>query len=96
MTVRPRRPLEAADDVIVLNGFSKYYSMTGWRLGWMIVPEARIRQVECLAQNIYIAPPSLSQHAALAAFDATDELERNVERYAANRALLLEALRALA
>jgi aspartate/methionine/tyrosine aminotransferase len=79
-------------DAIVLNGFSKYYAMTGWRLGWMIVPESRIRAVECLAQNLYISPPSLSQHAAIAAFDATEELEQNVVRYAANRALLLAAL----
>jgi aspartate/methionine/tyrosine aminotransferase len=84
--------LEVSDDVIVLNGFSKYYSMTGWRLGWMVVPPDRIRAVECLAQNLYIAPPSLSQAAALAAFDATEELEGNVRRYAVNRALLLEAL----
>ncbi len=84
--------LSVSDDAIVLNGFSKYYSMTGWRLGWMIVPEKMIRQVECLAQNLYISPPSLSQHAAQAAFDATAELEVNVARYAANRALLLQAL----
>jgi aspartate/methionine/tyrosine aminotransferase len=84
--------LEVSDDAIVLNGFSKYYSMTGWRLGWMILPERMVRQVECLAQNMYIAPPSLSQHAAIAAFDATEELEINIARYAANRALLLEAL----
>ncbi|HTJ64542.1 MAG TPA: pyridoxal phosphate-dependent aminotransferase [Alphaproteobacteria bacterium] len=89
---RAATALDVSDDAIVLNGFSKYYSMTGWRLGWMIVPERMIRQVECLAQNMYIAPPSLSQHAALAAFDATEELEVNVARYAANRALLLEAL----
>ena len=84
--------LEVDDDAVVLNGFSKYYAMTGWRLGWMIVPEAKIRAVECLAQNLYIAPPSVSQHAAISAFDATDELEENIARYAANRALLLEAL----
>ena len=84
--------LEVDGDAIVLNGFSKYYSMTGWRLGWMIVPESKIRQVECLAQNLYIAPPSVSQHAALAAFDATGELEANRERYAGNRALLLGGL----
>jgi aspartate/methionine/tyrosine aminotransferase len=84
--------LSVSDEAIVLNGFSKYYSMTGWRLGWMIVPEKMLRQVECLAQNLYISPPSLSQHAAQAAFDATDELEVNVARYAANRALLLDAL----
>jgi aspartate/methionine/tyrosine aminotransferase len=90
-----RSMLEVDPDAIVLNGFSKYYSMTGWRLGWMIVPETLIRAVECLAQNLYIAAPSLSQHAALAAFDATDELEANVARYAANRALFLEALSGL-
>jgi aspartate/methionine/tyrosine aminotransferase len=84
--------LEVDGDAIVLNGFSKYYSMTGWRLGWMIVPESRIRQVECLAQNLYIAPPSVSQHAAIVAFDATVELEGNLARYAANRTLLLGAL----
>jgi len=84
--------LSVDPDAIVLNGFSKYYSMTGWRLGWMILPENRIRAVECLAQNLYIAPPSLSQYAAIAGFDATEELEQNVARYAANRTLLLEAL----
>jgi aspartate/methionine/tyrosine aminotransferase len=87
--------LNADGDAIVLNGFSKYYSMTGWRLGWMVVPESRVRAIECLAQNLYIAPPSVSQHAALAAFDATEELEINVARYAANRAMLLEALPSL-
>jgi aspartate/methionine/tyrosine aminotransferase len=84
--------LEVDPEAIVLNGFSKYYSMTGWRLGWMIVPESRIRQVECLAQNLYIAPPSVSQHAAIAAFDATDELEANRIRYEGNRRLLLDGL----
>ncbi len=79
-------------DAIVLNGFSKYYSMTGWRLGWMIVPEPRLRQIECLAQNLYIAPPSVSQHAAIAAFEATEELETNRARYAVNRRILLEGL----
>jgi aspartate/methionine/tyrosine aminotransferase len=84
--------LEVDPEAIVLNGFSKYYSMTGWRLGWMIVPESKIRQVECLAQNLYIAPPSVSQHAAIAAFDATDELEQNRVRYEGNRRLLLDGL----
>jgi len=84
--------LEVDGEAFVLNGFSKYYSMTGWRLGWMIVPESKIRQVECLAQNLYIAPPSVSQHAAIAAFDATGELEGNRMRYEGNRALLLAAL----
>ena len=84
--------LAFGDEPIVVNSFSKYFSMTGWRLGWLIVPEPLVRPIECLAQNLYIAPPSLSQHAALAAFDAGDELAANVARYAANRALLLDAL----
>ena len=79
-------------EAIVVNSFSKYYSMTGWRIGWMVVPEAMIRMVECLAQNLYISPPSLSQYAALAAFDCRDELDANVARYAENRALLLSEL----
>jgi aspartate/methionine/tyrosine aminotransferase len=79
-------------DAIVINSFSKYFSMTGWRLGWMIVPEDLSRAVECLAQNLFISPPALSQHAAIAAFDCHDELRGNVERYARNRALLLDEL----
>lgn len=77
---------------IVVNSFSKYFSMTGWRLGWLVLPEDLVRPVECLAQNFFISPPSLSQSAAVAAFDCHDELEANVRRYAANRALLLERL----
>jgi aspartate/methionine/tyrosine aminotransferase len=77
---------------IVVNSFSKYFSMTGWRLGWMVVPEDLLRPVECLAQNFFISPPSLSQHAALAAFDCHDELKANVARYARNRMHLLAAL----
>jgi aspartate/methionine/tyrosine aminotransferase len=77
---------------IVVNSFSKYYSMTGWRLGWMVVPEALLRPVECLAQNLFISPPAPSQHAGIAAFDCRDELDANVARYARNRALLLDGL----
>ena len=84
--------LSFSADCVVVNSFSKYYSMTGWRLGWMVVPEDLDRSVECLTQNLYISPPSLSQHAAAAAFDCTAELDANVARYAANRRLLLEAL----
>lgn len=84
--------LEVDDGVIVVNSFSKYFSMTGWRLGWLVLPPDLVRPVECLAQNLFISPPSLSQFAAVAAFDCHDELERNVRRYAANRALLLEQL----
>ena len=84
--------LAASRSAIVVNSFSKYYSMTGWRIGWMIVPADLARAIECLAQNLFIAPPSLSQHAALAAFSCGEELAANVARYAANRALLLAEL----
>ena len=85
--------LEVSDDVYVINSFSKYFSMTGWRVGWMVVPEDHIRIVERLAQNMFICPPHASQVAALAALDCTDELEANRAVYAANRALMLEGLR---
>lgn len=84
--------LQVDADAIVINSFSKYFSMTGWRVGWMIVPEHLVRVVERLAQNLYIAPPAIAQATALAAFDAGDELQANKAIYAANRALLLEAL----
>jgi aspartate/methionine/tyrosine aminotransferase len=84
--------LELTDDAIVINSFSKYFSMTGWRLGWMVLPERLLRSVECLAQNLFISPPTLSQHAAVAVFDCRDELDANVARYAENRRLLLEHL----
>ncbi|MDP6803974.1 MAG: aminotransferase class I/II-fold pyridoxal phosphate-dependent enzyme [Rhodospirillales bacterium] len=79
-------------DAVVVNSFSKYFSMTGWRLGWMVVPPDLTRPVECLAQNLFISPPTLSQIAAVAAFDCKDELDGHVNRYGRNRALLLEAL----
>ncbi|MEO3434440.1 pyridoxal phosphate-dependent aminotransferase [Inquilinus sp. CAU 1745] len=81
-----------SDSAVVINSFSKYFSMTGWRLGWMVVPDDLSRAVECLAQNLFISPPTLSQHAAVAAFDCVEELDRNVARYSANRRLLLDAL----
>ncbi|PYF13131.1 aspartate/methionine/tyrosine aminotransferase [Rhodobacter viridis] len=84
--------LEIGDEAYVINSFSKYFSMTGWRLGWMVVPEAHIRTVERLAQNLFICPPHASQIAALAALDATEELEANRAVYAANRALMLDRL----
>lgn len=79
-------------NAIVINSFSKYYSMTGWRVGWMVVPPDLVRPIERLAQNLYISPASISQIGALAAFDAIEELEANKGVYAANRALLLEEL----
>lgn len=84
--------LELSDDVVVINSFSKYFAMTGWRIGWMVVPEWMIRPVERLAQNLFICPPHASQIAALAAMDATEELEANRAGYARNRAMLLDAL----
>ncbi len=87
--------LELSDEVYVINSFSKYFSMTGWRIGWMVVPEAHLRRVERLAQNLFICPPHASQVAALAALDATDELEGNLGVYRANRALMLERLPAV-
>jgi len=84
--------LSSGDEAFVINSFSKYFSMTGWRLGWMVVPEDMLRAIECLAQNLFISPPALSQHAALAAFACRDELDANVARYARNRALLLDEL----
>ncbi|MEO0914556.1 MAG: aminotransferase class I/II-fold pyridoxal phosphate-dependent enzyme [Pseudomonadota bacterium] len=84
--------LELSDDVYVINSFSKYFSMTGWRIGWMVVPEAHIRRVERLAQNFFICAPHASQVAALAALDCQDELDANLATYTANRALLMAGL----
>jgi len=81
-------------EAIIVNSFSKYYSMTGWRLGWMVVPADLARSVECLAQNFYVSPPALSQRAALAAFGCRAELDGHVARYRANRDRLIAALRA--
>lgn len=84
--------LAYSDEAIVINSFSKYFSMTGWRIGWLVVPEALVRTIERLAQNLYISPPSISQIAALGAFDGLEELEEIKGRYARNRAMLLEEL----
>jgi len=84
--------LAYSDDAIIINSFSKYFSMTGWRIGWMVVPERLIRPIERLAQNLYISPPAIAQVAAIGAFDGIDELEANRRVYAANRELLLAEL----
>ncbi len=84
--------LEISDDVYVINSFSKYFSMTGWRIGWMVVPEDHVRVIERLAQNMFICPPHVSQRAALAALDSEDELKANMAVYAENRRLMLEGL----
>ncbi len=87
--------LSVTDRVYVINSFSKYFSMTGWRIGWMVVPPDHVRMVERLAQNMFICPPHASQIAALAAMDAGDELDANIDVYRANRAHLLEQLPAM-
>ncbi len=90
--VPPASAAALGGGAIVINSFSKYFSMTGWRLGWMIAPRELLRPIESLAQNLFISPPTLPQHAALAVFDCMAELDANVRRYAENRALLLERL----
>ena len=84
--------LEFGDDVYVINSFSKYFSMTGWRIGWMVLPEAHFHRVEKLSQHMFICATHASQVAALAALDATEELDAHRATYARNRALLLEGL----
>ncbi len=84
--------LEISDDVYVINSFSKYFSMTGWRIGWMVVPPDHVRLIERLAQNMFICPPHASQVAALAALDCEAELQANLAVYAENRRLMLEGL----
>jgi aspartate/methionine/tyrosine aminotransferase len=81
-----------SDSAIVVNSFSKYFSMTGWRIGWLVLPEDLVRPVECLAQNMFISAPHVAQVAAEAAFDCTEELEANKARYARARAALLDGL----
>ena len=84
--------LAFGNDVTVINSFSKYYCMTGWRVGWMVLPEELVRPVERIAQSLYISAPELSQLAAIAAFSATQELEAVKARYALNRELLMRRL----
>jgi aspartate/methionine/tyrosine aminotransferase len=84
--------LEISDDVYVINSFSKYFSMTGWRVGWMIVPEGHVRAVERLAQNMFICAPHASQLAALSAMECSEELQANIDVYRANRDLMMRGL----
>ncbi len=86
--------LAFTDDVLILNSFSKYFSMTGWRLGWIVAPPPVAEAAVRLAQSLTIAPPTISQLAALAAFDCIDELEDNVARYRQNRSVVLDGLAA--
>ncbi|MCF1459721.1 aminotransferase class I/II-fold pyridoxal phosphate-dependent enzyme [Agrobacterium vitis] len=87
--------VEFAPDAVVINSFSKYYRMTGWRIGWMVLPPALVRGVECVAQSLYISAPELSQIAAMAALEAGDELEEYRAGCRANRDFLQARLPAL-
>jgi aspartate/methionine/tyrosine aminotransferase len=84
--------LALAPETVVINSFSKYYCMTGWRIGWMVLPESLVRSVERIQQSLYISAPELSQIAAIEAFGASEELDRVKERYRASRAMLMQKL----
>ncbi|MEO8683876.1 MAG: aminotransferase class I/II-fold pyridoxal phosphate-dependent enzyme [Devosia sp.] len=87
--------LELTRDAIVINSFSKYYCMTGWRIGWMVMPEPLLRRAEILQQNLFISAPTLSQIAATAALGERDYSEEQKAHYAENRILLNDGLRAI-
>lgn len=89
---RPVSAVQISDQAIIIDSFSKYHCMTGWRVGWMVVPRHLVRTIERLAQNHHICAPHVSQAAALGALEADEELEAHVATYARNRAILLEAL----
>lgn len=91
-TVAESTAASFSDSAVVVNSFSKYWSMTGWRIGWLVLPEDLVRPVECLAQNMFISAPHVAQVAAEAAMDCVEELEANKAAYARSRAALLEGL----
>lgn len=91
-TGRSRSMLEFAPDALVVNSFSKYFSMVGWRLGWLLAPASHVERARAYMGNLFLTAPSLSQHAGLVAMDCRDELEGHVEVYRANRSLMLQAL----
>lgn len=93
----PVSALTISDDLIVINSFSKFYGMTGWRLGWMVVPESVVGSITVMAQNFYISPPTLSQYAALAAFQPETQaiLEQRRQDFQRRRDFLVPALRDL-
>jgi aspartate/methionine/tyrosine aminotransferase len=94
---QPPTALALSDDLFVISSFSKYFNMTGWRLGWIVAPERHVRDLEKLAQNLYISPPTLSQHAALACFkpETLAICEARRDAFRARRDLLVPALREL-
>ena len=81
-----------SESAVIVNSFSKYWCMTGWRIGWLVLPEDLVRPVECLAQNMFISAPHVAQVAARAAMDCVEELEAKKAAYARSRARLLEGL----
>jgi len=87
--------LSFASDAMVINSFSKYWSMAGWRLGWLLVPADHLDRAKAFIGNLFLTPPSLSQHAGLVAMDQHAVLEAHIDVYRANRALMLAALPAL-
>ena len=89
--------LSRTDQVLVINSFSKYFCMTGWRLGWLVAPPAAVGELEKLAQNLYISAPSMAQHAALACFtpETLNILEDRRAEFGRRRDFLLPALREL-
>jgi len=87
--------LQFEPKALIVNSFSKYWSMAGWRLGWLILPEAEVPQARARVGNMFLTPATLSQHAALIAMDCEPELEANIDVYRANRALMLDALPAM-
>lgn len=87
-----RSMLEFEPEALVVNSFSKYFSMVGWRLGWLLAPKAHLHRARAYVGNLFLTAPSLSQHAGLAAMDSREELESHVAVYARNRQLLLNAL----
>ncbi len=87
--------LQFAPDAFVINSFSKYWSMAGWRLGWLVTPAPHTETARAHIGNLFLTPPSLSQHAGLVAMDAHDELEGHIRTYARNRDLMLDALPSL-
>ena len=89
---RAETALTYTADAIIISSFSKYFSMTGWRIGWMILPDDLVEPAQRLAQNLFISAPTLNQRACIAAFDCDDELEHHKQRYASNRATLLAGL----
>ncbi len=88
----PTTALGLSSDAVIVNSFSKYWGMTGWRVGWLVLPEELVEPVERLAQSLFISPSAIGQHAAIGALAAAEELDRRVQAFARNREVLLEAL----